>query len=109
MFMGDHTLTLIKHVKTDDGDVYTCHALHNASWFSSVSIVTSGDGAKPVNTYTVRVENAPIAPEPGDYVTKAILSELDRISDLKGFEHFRITAVGNNQRGGLPHWRLSGS
>lgn len=110
--MGDQNITLVKHIKTDTADAYACYSMANASWFSSVSIVTSGDGAKPVNSYTVRIpeEYVPtsITPSPGDYVVKGVITSVKRPADLVGHEHFRVTAVGCNLRGNLPHWRVSG-
>lgn len=110
--MGDQVVTLVKHTKTDTGDAYACYSMPNASWFSSVSIATSADGAKPVNTYTVRIpeEYVPtgICPDLGDYVVRGVITSVRRPSDLAGHEHFRVTAVGCNLRGRLPHWRASG-
>jgi hypothetical protein len=109
----DQIITLVKHTAEKDGDAYTCFAIPNASWFSSVSISTSGDGAKPGNSYTVRIPagNVPtgIAPAPGDYVVRGVLTSVSRPADMAGVEHFRATAVGDNRRGGLPHWKVSGS
>lgn len=111
--MGDQVITLVKHIKTDTADKYACYSLNNASWHSAVSIVTSADGAKPTNTYTVRIpeEDIPTGkfPDLGDYVVRGVIASVTRPADLVGREHFRITAVGNNLRGGLPHWRVSGS
>lgn len=113
LLMGDETITLVKHKKTDTSDAYVCYAMAGASWFASRTISTSADGAKPVNTFTVRIpgEYVPtgVSPETGDYIVKGVVTSVSRPSDLSGREHFRITAVGNNNRGNLPHWRVSGS
>ena len=112
LLMGNQVITLVKHKKTDTGDAYTCYSMPDVSWFSSTSIVTSADGAKPVNTYTVRIpeENVPtdIRPDLGDYVVKGVITSVTRPADLSTLEHFRVTAVGCNLRGNLPHWRVSG-
>ena len=113
LLMGVEAVTLVKHKKTDNADGYVCYSMPGASWFASVSIVTAADGAKPANTYTVRVpsENMPtgIVPDLGDYVVRGVVTDVSRPADLKGTEHFRITAVGCNLRGNLPHWRVSGA
>ena len=113
MLAFDQVVTLVKHTAQTDGDVYSCYALPDASWFSSVSISTSGDGAKPGNSYTVRLlaDNVPtgVAPSVGDYVVRGVITAVNRPSDLAGNEYFRITAVGDNRRGGLSHWKVSGS
>lgn len=103
------TITLVHHVKNDD-DSYTCHIANNASWFSKTTISTSADGAKPVNTFEVRVfdEFSSVTPSLGDYVVKGVVDNIETPSDLKNKVYFRITAIGDNRRGGLAHWRFSG-
>jgi hypothetical protein len=103
------TVTLVHHVKGDE-DTYTCHTFNNASWFSKITISTSADGAKPVNTYEVRIfgDLTGIQPALGDYVVKGIIDNIEMPHDLKNAVYFRITAIGDNRRGGLPHWRVSG-
>ena len=110
MIACDQTITLVHHTTDWNGDSYSCIVLNGASWYSKTVITTSGDGAKPANTYEVRVlGDADIFPALGDYVVKGIVKSVTKPSDLKGVEHFRITSVGDNRRGSLPHWRLSGS
>lgn len=103
------TITLVHHIKDDD-DTYTCHTVNNASWFSKVTISTSADGAKPVNTFEARIFGDFLGVEPslGDYCVKGVVEGIEKPSDLKNAVYFRITAIGNNKRGGLSHWRLSG-
>lgn len=103
------TITLVHHVKDDD-DTYTCHTVENASWFSKTTISTSADGAKPANTFEVRVfdEITGAVPSLGDYVAKGVVDNIEKPSDLKNKVYFRITAISDNRRGGLAHWRLSG-
>lgn len=103
------TITLVRHHKDED-DTYTCHTVKNASWFQKTSISTSADGAKPVNTFDVRVfaDFGGVEPAKGDYVCKGIIDTVETPHDLKNEVYFRITAIGHNKRGGLSHWRLSG-
>ena len=103
------TITLVHHIKNDD-DTYTCHTANKASWFSKVTISTSADGAKPVNTFDVRVfdDFSGVVPALGDYVVKGIVEGIESPTDLKNMVYFRITAISDNRRGGLAHWRLSG-
>lgn len=110
MLHCDQTITLIQHITENDRDTYTCRAVTESSWYAKTVITTSGDGAKPSNTYEVRVMgDVDISPSPGDYVALGVIESINKPSDLKGVEHFRITSVGDNRRGWLPHWRLSGS
>lgn len=147
MLMCDKTVTLIHHEKGVDGDTYDCIVFQNASWYKKTTISTSGDGAKPVNTYECRImvdgqtagEHAPtyggqvvltpaegktntyvltpadadspvllVEPKEGDFVVLGVVASIEKPSDLKNTEHFRVTAIGDNRRGKLPHWRLSG-
>ena len=103
------TITLVHHIKNDD-DTYTCHTANKASWFSKVTISTSADGAKPVNTFEVRIFDEFLGVEPslGDYVVKGTVEGIESPTDLKNKVYFRITAISDNRRGGLPHWRVSG-
>lgn len=103
------TITLVHHIKNDD-DTYTCHTVNKASWFSKITISTSADGAKPVDTYEVRVfdEFLGAVPSLGDYVVKGIVEGVESPTDIKNKVYFRITAISDNRRGGLAHWRLSG-
>lgn len=104
-----NTITIIHHNKGVDGDEYICTAYDNASWFKKQTISTSADGAKPVNTYDVRIMgDTKIEVATGDYVALGIIENVETVSDLKNHDYFRITAVGDNRRGSLAHWRLSG-
>lgn len=103
------TITLIHHIKGDE-DIYECHTAGKASWYQKTTIVTSADGAKPVNTFDVRIfgEFFGVEPSLGDYVVKGIVESIEKPSDLKNKVYFRITAVSDNRRGSLAHWRVSG-
>lgn len=103
------TITLVHHVKDDD-DTYICHTVKKASWFQKTTITTSADGAKPVNTFEVRIfsDINTLSPALGDYIVKGIVENIEKPSDLKNEVYFRITSIGDNRRGGLAHWRVSG-
>ena len=111
LLLGNQTVTLVKHIKADT-DTYACYRMSGASWFAKITITTSGDGAKPVNTYISRIpaECFPsgVQPAMGDYMVRGVVTAISKPSDLKGLDHFRITAVGANNRGGLAHWRVDG-
>lgn len=110
MIACTETITIIKHSADTDRDTYNCIAVTESSWFAKTVISTSGDGAKPANSYEVRVFGPlSVAPKVGDYVARGVVKDVTKPADLKDVEHFRITSVGDNRRGGLPHWRLSGS
>ena len=110
MLACDELITLVKHTAENDRDLYNCIAVAGASWYAKTVIVTSGDGAKPANTFVVRIyTNENISPAPGDYIVRGEVSSIEKPADLKGREYFRVTSVGDNRRGSLPHWRVSGA
>lgn len=105
------TITLVKHIKDNDGDSYERYVFTDcASWFAKTTISTSGDGAKPSNSYDVRIfgDMLGVIPSLGDYCVRGTVGEIRKTADLANVEHFRITACGNNMRAPLPHWRVSG-
>ena len=107
--MCDQTITLVHHVKWNDEDTYTCTAYDKASWFAKQTISTSKDGEKPSNSFEVRIMTQDdISLSTGDYVVLGAVSSVAAPSDLAGREHFRVTAIGDNRRGKLAHWRVSG-
>lgn len=109
MLECNKNITIVHHNKETDGDLYICKSYSNASWHKRNTITTSADGAKPVNTYEARImttESIDIAL--GDYVVLGSVQSIEKPSDLKEFDHFRITAIGDNRRGLLAHWRVSG-
>ena len=109
MLECNNTVTIIHHDRASDDDLYICTAYDSASWFKKKTITTSADGAKPVNTYDVRImTDEEIEVDLGDFVALGNVDAFETQSDLKDFDYFRITAVGDNRRGILAHWRVSG-
>ena len=109
MLECNNTVTIIHHNKEADEDLYTCTFFEGASWYKRNTIATSADGAKPVNTYEVRIMGTDaIKVSVGDYVALGKIISVEKPYDLKAVDHFRITAIGDNRRGHLAHWRLSG-
>ena len=109
MLQCENVVTIIHHNKETDIDTYTCTSIEGASWFSKTGITSLADGAKPSNTYEVRIMTAEkLNISLGDYVALGIVLDIQKPADLKSVDHFRITAIGDNRRGKLPHWRLSG-
>ena len=109
LLLCNETVTLIQHIKGTDADTYKCTVCEGASWYKKTTITTSAEGARPTNTYEVRImggEN--ITPALGDYMALGVVNAVEKPADLKGVDHFRITAIGDNKRGRLAHWRCSG-
>ena len=110
MLMGNETVTLIQMRQTDDGETYVCSVINDASWYGKAVTMLSTDGAKVQNTYKVRFADSSITPQPGDYIVRGIVSSVRRVpADIAEREYFRISAVGDNRRGRLQHWAVSGA
>lgn len=107
------TVTLIRHIKQPQGDAYDCVVIRGASWFAKTETVNTVKGITTGNVLKCRIlpgslpESAP--PCVGDYMVHGDIDALIKLSDLLPFEHFRITAVGDNRRGRLKHWLVTGS
>ena len=109
MLACTETVTIIHHEKNIGSDSYSCTVVFGASWFKKTTISTSGDGAKPSNSYECRIMGADVLPASmGDYIALGEVESIETPSDLKEIDHFRITAIGDNRRGKLPHMRYSG-
>ena len=115
VLMCNETITLIKHIRDVDGDQYEPIVITGVSWFGKFRISPSESGASSVNEITVRipVEAMPkgVTPETGDYVARGAVesAELDfeTVSALP--DVFEVLSVGDNRRGRLKHWRISGA
>ena len=108
MLECNNTVTLLHIDHNSDDDELQCIILENASWFKKNTITTSGDGAKPVNTYESRImtdRDIPISL--GDWLVLGAVEGVEKASDVTA-DKFRITAIGDNRRGILGHWRVSG-
>lgn len=107
------TVTLVHPVRGDDGDTYVCTSIHGASWYRKAVIAPDGDGAKPAPVCKARIpaENMPegVIPEEGDYLVRGALETVRRApGDFAQREYMLVTVAGDNRRGRLQHWFLSG-
>lgn len=104
----ENTITIVHHVKEPKGDTYSCTTYEKASLYKRNTITTSS-GAKPSNTYEVRIMTTDdITVTLGDHIVIGKISDVVKPSDLNGVDSFRITAISDNRRGNLAHWRFSG-
>lgn len=112
MLACDEVLTLVRHIREQDGDRYECIPVPGASWYRKTTIAVSADGAKPVGTCICRIPEGVIAvpPSVGDFVVRGSLKQVERAPrDLAGTEYMQVTSVGDNRRGRLKHWRVEGA
>ena len=108
----NEVLTLVRHIKDQNGDRYVCYPINGASWYEKMVVATSGDGAKPVNVVKVRIPSKVVPacmPAKLDFIVKGKVEAVERPSDLKGQIYFQITAVSDNRRGPLDHVMVSGT
>lgn len=107
-------LTLVRHIREDDGDRYICVPVAGASWFRKTAVAVSESGAKPVSTCVCRIPEGalPRGAEPavGDFLVRgAVAAVLWAPGDFRGLDYMQITSVGDNRRGRLRHWRADGA
>lgn len=113
MLACTEAVTLVRPIRGEDSDAYTCTVIHGASWYRKGVIALDGDGAKPVPVCKVRIpaENMPqgVPPGEGDYLVRGALGAVRRApADFAHLEYVLLTTVGDNRRGRFPHWFLSG-
>ena len=108
MLECNNTVTLLHIDHTSDDDSIECIILENASWFKRNTITTSEKGATPSNSYESRImTEGDINVALGDWLVLGRVESVEKPSDVT-LDKFRITAIGDNRRGMLGHWRLSG-
>lgn len=108
------TLTLVKHIASDDEDRYACVPAVGASWYRKRAVALSESGAKPVHTCICRIPAGVLpegaAPAAGDFLVRGAVAAVDRIPrDFGALDYMQVTAVGDNRRGRLGHWSVSGA
>lgn len=113
MLACTETVTLVHPIREDDGDTYVCTVIHGASWYRKAVVWLDGDGAKPVPVCKVRIPAGDmpegVVPEEADWLVRGVVERVQRApADFEEREYMLITAVGDNCRGRLPHWALSG-
>lgn len=110
MLMCNETVTL---VRLDENDEYQCTVIEGASWYGKAQITQQQDGFVGGMVVKARIpeEHMPdgVTPEAKDVLARGRVENVNTLQDLKGVEHFKIMAVGDNRRGRNPHWAVSGA
>lgn len=115
MLLCNESVTLIRHLREDDGDRYLCVPIRGASWYAKTEVVKTEKGLTTGNVLKCRIPEKllpeDVTPAKGDYLVHGVVEALEKLSDLNGLgpENFVITAVGDNRRGRFRHWLLTGS
>ncbi len=109
MLYANETITLIKC----DGENYTTNLLVGVSWFDKTKVAMEGPGLAFANVTTIRIPPAclpsGVSPEVGDQVVRGQLPPeltLEKPADLLPYHPRKVMSVGDNRRGGLPHWAV---
>lgn len=109
----NETVTLMQRLETEEGDRYKAVVIPRASWFGKARMAATAKGLVPQNTYKVRIMEADmprgVVPCKGDYMVRGRAAAIQRPADLQGLKYFLVTAVGDNRRGRLAHWEVSGA
>lgn len=114
MLMCIECVTLVHAVRGKDGESYTCTPIAGVSWYGKAVTVPSTDGARIQNTYKARIPAGNmldgVTPCTGDYLVRGTVAQVTRApADFADREYFLISAVGDNRRGHLQHWAVSGA
>lgn len=113
MLLCNETVTLIRCDKHADGETYHCTVIEGASWFGKAQITQQQDGFVGGAVVKVRIPERSmpegVVPLEGDYMARGRVGHINTRKDLTGTEHVRVMAVGDNRRGRLRHWAVSGA
>lgn len=113
MLLCNETVTLIHCELGLDDEEYICTPIEGVSWFGKAQITQQQDGFVGGMVVKARIpeENMPegVTPKEKDVLARGRVENVDTLQDLKGVEHFKIMAVGDNRRGRLRHWVVSGA
>lgn len=113
MLLCNETVTLIRCKPDLDDEEYACTVIEGASWFGKAQITQQQGGFAGGLVVKVRIPEGRmpegVIPQPDDYMARGRIERVKRIKDLDGTEHFKVMVVGDNRRGRLRHWAVSGT
>lgn len=109
MLMCDETVTLV-HLADE---AYTMAVIRGVSWYAKAKLALEGKGLTAAHVVTVRIpaENLPPGAvlRGGDHLLRGeAAGPIGTPADLAKYEGMKILTVGDNRRGGLPHWVVTG-
>lgn len=114
MLVCTETITHIhlRYDKDADMDVYVCTVISGVSWHGKLVTAVESKGLTGATKVTVRIpENVmpDITIKNGDYIVRGVVDGITKQADLSGREYFTVLSVGDNRRGNLRHWAVSGA
>lgn len=114
MLACTETITIVQsdYDAATDRDVYKSWVVNGVSWFSKLIVGLDGKGLAGKSEFKVRIPASaglPTVIKPGDIVVRGNAGAVQKSEDYKGMEFFTALSVGDNRRGGVPHWVVSGA
>jgi len=106
------TVLQLDYDATLDKDVYKSWIVRDVSWFSKLIVGLDGKGLTGKSEFRVRIPSSialPTTIQPGDIIVRGNAGIVQKAADFKDREHFTVLSVGDNRRGSIPHWAVSGA
>lgn len=95
-------------------DTWQRTQFQGCNWYGCRAVTVGNNGldaaSKQTNLYTVRIPGQKaLQAAPGDIVIRGLFEdERPQEAQKRAAESFLVTAVRDNRRGMLPHWKLEG-
>lgn len=108
------TITIVQlgYDVATDKDIYKSWIVSGVSWFSKQVVGIDGKGLTGKSEFKVRVPASvglPTVIKPGDIIVRGNAGIVKKSENYKGLEFFTVLSVGDNRRGGIPHWAVRGA
>ena len=106
------TILQLEYDTSLDKDVYKSWVVSGVSWFSKLIVGLDGKGLSGKSEYKIRIPASvglPTIVQPGDIIVRGNAGVVKSAADFERLEHFKVLSVGDNRRGGLPHWAVRGA
>lgn len=114
MLACTETITIVQldYDVATDRDVYKSWIVSGVSWFSKLVVGLDGKGLAGKSAFKVRIPvsvDLPTVIKPGNIIVHGNAGAVQKSGDYEGMEFFTVLSVGDNRRGGVPHWVVSGA
>ena len=97
----DQTVTLLRHVESQNTDAYEATVMAGCSWDSreADSLGSGGESPNCQSTVMLPEETVTVLPQPGDSMALGAVPGVSSREDLSGVPHFRVSGVFDRRRG----------
>lgn len=114
MLACTETITIVQlgYDSTQDADVYQSWIVSGVSWFSKLVVGLDDKGLAGKFEFKVRIPvsvGLPTIIQPGDIIVHGNAGTVQKAADYKDMEYFIVLSIGDNRRGGIPHWAVRGT